>query len=191
MKREVSSISSLLGGIIVLLVVLLAAVAGFATEGDYMDNYIGADADMVGTDNCAMCHSDVAEEEDTHVATVSDDENGCEGCHGPGSSHNGNALGILNPSEMPQEDVTAACTSCHEEQGDFALEDWEESAHNGAGTACVDCHAGHSSYASFLIEEDVVDLCGGCHEDMPDALEAGDHGVEGMACTACHNPHDC
>ena len=47
MKLEVSSITSLLGGTIVLLVVLLAAVSGFATEGDYMDNYIGADADMV------------------------------------------------------------------------------------------------------------------------------------------------
>jgi predicted CXXCH cytochrome family protein len=189
MKREVSSITSLLGGTIVLLVVLLVAVAGFATEGDYMDNYIGADADMVGTDNCAMCHSDLAEEEDTHVAKVSDDDNGCEGCHGPGSAHNGNVLGILNPSKMPQEETTATCTSCHEEQGAFTLEDWEESAHNEAGNSCVDCHLGHTSNPYFLITEEVNDLCNDCHEDIVVAVEAGEHGVEGMACTACHNLH--
>lgn len=199
MSREIKSNVLLSGGLIVLLVFLFTGIS-WATEGEggYMDSYTGADAEKVGTDTCLMCHADsAAGEEATHVAIFDDEENenfgfGCETCHGPGGNHMGVAVGILQPAKMPQEDVTALCSSCHAEKGNFNVETWDGSAHQEAGNTCVTCHSGHSGNSDFLKEADVIDLCAECHSDKADAMAEGTHGppagVE-MVCSDCHNPH--
>ena len=190
MKRTTRSRASFLGGAIIVLTVLLISSAAWTTEDDYMDVYTGADADMVGSEVCLACHSDMADAEGNHLAVLADDENGCEGCHGPGSAHNGDAKGILVPSKMPQAECTELCSACHDEEGKYEQAVWEECAHHEAGMTCTDCHLGHSDNVMFLTEETEIEQCGKCHEDYVEQLEAGEHGNTEMSCNQCHNPHD-
>ncbi len=178
--------------------VALDRSTAFAGVSDYMDNYIGADADKVGSDFCLMCHADSASEASHHAIIDGDEDNdnygfGCEGCHGPGGNHNGVLDGILNPDKMDIEGVTEICTGCHEEMGAFEADAWEGSTHFGSDISCLKCHGGHSGLDNFLLNEDVLEICGTCHSDLVDAFDEGTHGnVEGMeitGCNTCHNPH--
>ncbi len=183
--------------VMVFLAVTLFSMAGFSQDSDYMDSYTGADADMVGSDSCTMCHRDSAVE-GSHVDTFDGDEDcadygfGCEACHGPGGDHMGDADGILRFTEMSTGDVTDNCTGCHDDQGSFNLGDWEDGTHLGAGMSCLACHGGHSSNDMFLHEDGANAMCSSCHAEVGDQLEAGDHGVPGsdMTCADCHNPHE-
>lgn len=176
--------------LIVVFILLLSQAAWTTAEADYMEAYTGAEATMIGTATCLMCHADQKSEEGDHVAILNDDENGCEKCHGPGSKHNGDVKGILNPSMMPQDDVTATCSSCHDDQGKYKETEWVESTHHEGGLKCTDCHSGHSDNDHFLVKDNVGDLCKTCHEDICALVEAGDHGAPDTACNMCHNPHN-
>jgi len=202
MSRHTSlSVGTLSTIIVVLLSLLVSSAVWSQDDGDYMDSYTGADAEMTGSAACLLCHSDVYTEEDgpdTHVGIFDADEdcrfygNGCEACHGPGGNHYGEPEGILNFDLMPEEEITASCTMCHDEVGSFDAEDWEDGRHRDAGATCVSCHSGHVATDAFLVEEDIVALCSGCHVEVGEAFENDEHGVpgSGMTCEACHNPHD-
>jgi DmsE family decaheme c-type cytochrome len=168
----------------------------------YMDSYTGADAEKIGSDKCLMCHSDkaVSEKSTSHFAALDSKKDskykgfGCEGCHGPGSKHNGDVKAILNPNKMDKTEVTNLCSKCHTEKGTFKKETWVKSRHFvTAGLGCIACHSGHSEFPSFLKTEKVVDLCVTCHAQIKDNFEAGKHNYadpKTMTCVMCHNPHD-
>ena len=195
---------ALLNGIMMVLIIMVFSMAGWTqdddSDGDYMENYTGADAEMVGTAVCRACHSNMcpAEGDFTHVSVFEDDEEnenygyGCEVCHGPGGNHNGDAAGILYFPDMPVDVVTDRCTMCHDEMEDFSLEDWTDGRHMAADISCVACHSGHSANDDFLVEENDVTLCSSCHGDIGEAFENGEHGMPDtdLTCSDCHNPHD-
>jgi predicted CXXCH cytochrome family protein len=193
---------ALLTGIMMMLIIMVFSMAGWTqdNEDEYMENYTGADADLVGSAVCMACHQDVGsgEGEETHISIFeADEENehygyGCEACHGPGGNHNGDPAGILDFTKMPIADVTDRCTMCHNEMGNFSLEDWQGGRHLAAGISCIACHSGHSANEYFLVEEDDVTLCSSCHVEVGEAFANGEHGAPGtdLTCSDCHNPHD-
>jgi predicted CXXCH cytochrome family protein len=193
--------------VISLLVALNAATVGRSEEQkekpkSYMDSYTGAKAENIGSDKCLMCHSDktALEGSKSHFAALDRNKDskyfgfGCEGCHGPGSLHNGDPKAILNPSKMDKTEVTNVCSKCHLEKGSFKEETWEKSRHFvKAGLGCLACHSGHSEFASYLKNEKVTDLCFTCHSQIKEDFEAGKHNgadPKVMTCAMCHNPHD-
>ncbi len=193
MLSTTKSLNSLGIGLSIVLVVLLYAGVLWSQDAEYMDNYTGADAAMVGDAACTMCHADQAPGDDeTHVSTIPGD-NACEGCHGPGGNHNGKAEGILDFTLMPADAVTETCAACHEEIGVFKLSEWEESTHLANDVACANCHGGHNTNDKWLNKADIGELCGSCHEDEAEAYVAAEHGggahAGGMTCANCHNPH--
>ena len=125
----------------------------------YMEEYIGADAETMGNDNCIMCHPDSDPADTGHHSGIFD----CETCHGPGGNHNGVAQGILNPVKMPVDDVTSLCTMCHAPLGEF---------HEVFSGSCTNCHSGHSGNVSFLIaseygEDEMFDTSPPVDKEVP------------------------
>jgi predicted CXXCH cytochrome family protein len=175
--------------------------SGDAKEPTYMEGYIGADATIVGTSVCAKCHPNrlPAEGTTTHFTilnTMKDSpykDHECESCHGPGSKHNGNPKGILNPLKMTREDVVDLCSKCHSELRTYKKDAFLESKHFvDGGLGCLNCHSGHSVNADFILKESVPDLCATCHADEYDLFKQGKHNgadPEKMVCSVCHNPH--
>jgi predicted CXXCH cytochrome family protein len=169
----------------------------------YMDSYTGAAAENIGSDKCLICHVKdkvVPKSPTSHIAILDSNKDckyfgfGCEGCHGPGSMHNGDPKGILNPTRMNKDEVNTVCSKCHAEKGSFQEKTWEKSRHFiSAGLGCLACHSGHSEYANFLNTAKVTDLCFTCHAQIKEAFEGGKHnGADPkiMTCVMCHNPHD-
>jgi predicted CXXCH cytochrome family protein len=160
-----------------------------------------AGAEFVGTDACAICHSEIAElfgdatHASLHLASAPGEEAGCEACHGAGSLHveaGGGRGTIINPDRSP-----AACFGCHADvRGDFSL----PHSHPVTGgpldlttgkIACSDCHEVHSGSAIRLGGASAVDNVDGCLECHP--AQRGPFVYEHEAllegCTACHQPH--
>jgi len=156
-------------------------------------------AKYVGSDQCKTCHEDQLRimQGTPHyrifgkqnIAT----EEGCEGCHGPGSAHidgGGDKTKILRFSEMSAEESSAVCLTCHskgKEQQHF-----QRSVHLRAGVSCMTCHSSHHSRDARLLSKKQPDLCFGCHaETKADFMKPFHHRVvEGLvACSDCHNTH--
>ncbi|MFH1676125.1 MAG: cytochrome c3 family protein [bacterium] len=169
------------------------------SQDEYMAGYIGAGAEKVGSDKCVMCHSDkIPASLFTHVALIDNNpENadygfGCEGCHGPGGSHMGNAAGILDPKKMSVDGITDLCSKCHDELGSFERKSWLLSDHYLSDISCLGCHGGHSDNPKFLSNENKLDLCYSCHADKKAEFNMrAHHPVEesDSGCEMCHNPH--
>lgn len=188
----------LVGGAIILLIVTMLPVTGWSQD-DYLAEYIGTDADSVGSDACLMCHSDMTPTSlFTHATIIDNDPGnpdfgyGCEGCHGPGGSHMGDVAGILYPPSMSVDEVTDLCTKCHGNVRSFALNTWYLSEHYGNDLSCISCHGGHSDYDAFLVTEVSLDLCNSCHSEKRAEFNMRSHHPvdEGqLECLSCHNPH--
>ena len=79
-----------------------------------------APATFVGSDVCAACHSEVADNLATtphgKSAFANLSSHGCETCHGPGSAHIDNPDDpALRPkvTRLSPEQQSAVCQSCH------------------------------------------------------------------------------
>jgi predicted CXXCH cytochrome family protein len=160
-----------------------------------------AGAEFLGSDACATCHTDIAEDflGATHARLSSEGENaaeiGCESCHGAGSLHvegGGDAAKIVNPTRAPE-----VCFDCHmDKRGEFAL----PHAHPVTGgplalttakVSCTDCHEPHEGPAVIgggIMAASERDTCIQCH-----AAQRGpwvfEHEALREGCTVCHAPH--
>jgi len=160
-----------------------------------------AGAEFVGSQDCADCHSDLAEHfvTATHSMLQPRGENarsiGCESCHGAGSLHveSGGERGtIINPRRSSE-----TCFQCHvDKRGEFAL----PYSHPLTGgplelgsrqVSCADCHephAGPAISAGGTSPGSLNETCIGCHP-----AQRGPHVFEHEAlregCTVCHRPH--
>ena len=138
----------------------------------------------------------------------------CENCHGPGSAHMGDPLGIAKSLDA------AVCGTCHDAPTHHIKNlQWELSAHSeetaraftypiGEGhESCVKCHSGEGFVDTAEGEEEVrtgfqVVSCAVCHDPhsaeneyqlrvydvvtLPDGTEVSDAGAS-AACMSCHS----
>jgi predicted CXXCH cytochrome family protein len=153
-------------------------------------------ADFVGTESCATCHAEVAQDfkyadhANTVLARMDDLEIGaCEACHGPGSLHieagGGRGVHIINPGRNPEP-----CYQCHLEiKSAFTLQ--HRHPLREERLSCIDCHDPHGedifkSKGMFVGRENEV--CAQCHQEQtrPFVFE---HEAMRDGCITCHNPH--
>jgi DmsE family decaheme c-type cytochrome len=170
-----------------------------AEQPPYMDQYIGADAEMIGVEQCLMCHPGrLPASPFAHIAYIELDPSNpnagfaCEACHGPGGNHMGNPAGIINPKKLDIDQVTDLCSKCHSDLRSFSKDDWYASEHYYADISCLDCHGGHSENEFFLVNEDQLELCYTCHaEKRAEFGMRSHHPVEEgqLGCFDCHNVH--
>lgn len=151
-------------------------------------------AEFVGSDRCALCHTEISEDFEgaTHdqlmVASAESMDVGCEACHGAGSLHidsGGTPHSIVNPARSPD-----TCFQCHlDKRGEFNLPHAHD-VHNG-NISCTDCHDPHHGSAKSgggMMLASVNDVCLQCHtaQGGPFVFE---HEATREGCTTCHSPH--
>ena len=133
-------------------------------------------------DLCTGCHADIGERIGSE-ATVHDAAEDCTDCHDP---HGGNGEALLLEVE-DEDDLKPLCFQCHDEEliG-------EEYAHGPAEQGeCAVCHDPHASAEPSLLREEVVELCGECHDDITESIAESEyvHDPAQESCVDCHNPH--
>ena len=186
-------------GVGILLIINVFTSAGWTSdEDDYLAGYTGADAELIGSDACLMCHSNLNPGNlFTHVAYIDGDPAneyygyGCEQCHGPGGSHYGNTTAIINPSKLSGDQLVEQCTRCHESLRTFDRDEFFLSTHYENDILCLSCHSGHSANDAFLVNEDAMELCYTCHSEKRAQFNMRSHHPvdEGqLGCMDCHNP---
>jgi hypothetical protein len=106
-------------------------------------------------------------------------------------------IGILSVSAVSVDKKELPCLACHE---------MELGAHNGLGEGdfvCQVCHDGflmkpHSLDGTILTDENISDLCEGCHHERFSDWVEDLHGTHGLNyeeskeidnCIFCHDPH--
>jgi len=196
-RRRMSWLVLLLSVAVVMAMTMDSAVR--SSEDEYMAGYTGADAELSGSDMCAMCHSDMVPTTLlAHAALIDTNTSnpdygyGCEGCHGPGGNHMGDAAGILYPPMMTAEGVTELCTKCHSSLRSFDAGGWMLSEHYFADMSCLACHSGHSEFNYFLVQDSKLEICYSCHaEKYAEFNMRSHHPVEEgqLGCESCHNVH--
>ncbi len=114
--------------------------------------------EYVGSDVCAMCHSDVVKKWSfaTHRRTLLDKDpakRGCEACHGPGGAHvagGGDKTKIIRPQLLKPEDAAHICLKCHTQE---KVTLWPTSQHARSKLTCTKCHDPHSVGEKSLLSE--------------------------------------
>ena len=103
---------------------------------------------------------------------------GCESCHGPGSTHNGNTkrIGVSLDAEL--------CNTCHDAPTHHMVgAQWRSSDHammskgHASSTSCYPCHSG-SAFVKWV-----------GNKSNPGWSVAED-GMFPISCASCHDPHD-
>jgi hypothetical protein len=158
-----------------------------------------------GPDICKMCHETQYQEwnQTRHAKAYTDPEfqlewikqdspTSCLACHTTGLDKEtgefqfeGVICEVCHGPEFAMEPVTTAevCSTCHSFSPFPIYQEWLESEHSHADVDCIDCHEFHSLE---LREEEPVDLCASCHEDLVQESVEGTHGSEGYDCIDCH-----
>jgi DmsE family decaheme c-type cytochrome len=156
----------------------------------------------VGSEACQACHEDIfnAFQKDPHKAVDFDkkrgrENNACEGCHGPASSHveTASAEEIINPAKLPAARVDETCLACHRNQPTHMGR--IQSGHARSRVACTSCHRMHKPEPASLVARkprDVNQQCASCHPGVWAAFQrphAHRLPQAAMSCSDCHNPH--
>ena len=152
-------------------------------------------ATFVGDHACADCHSTITRafpaspHARLHLEQAGlEGEQGCEGCHGPGSKHIADAAHkfIVNPGKDPE-----ACFSCHlEAHAQFNLPQHHPVIEGKMN--CVQCHDPHGmdimKPEGGLAMSRGNQTCAQCHrqETRPFVFE---HAALREGCVVCHEPH--
>ena len=154
-------------------------------------------AKYAGSDVCKTCHEELYKnnfESTAHFKTTLENGQGCESCHGPGSSHvesGGDVLKIINFKTISKHDVNVRCLSCHGEKHE--QRHFSASPHAGNDVGCLDCHSPHhAKKPEYLLARAQPGLCYGCHTSAKaDFAKPYHHRVdEGLIqCSDCHNVH--
>lgn len=157
-------------------------------------------ADYVGGEECAACHTEVAEafQKNPHYKTWSNatldwSQRGCEACHGPGRAHieDLDVSKILNFKKISAQRVSDECLNCHLQQQEHV--NFLRNEHGLNAVACTECHSIHSpGVRSPLLTANQPALCFDCHAEVrPQFNKPFRHKVhEGLVkCTDCHNQH--
>jgi DmsE family decaheme c-type cytochrome len=191
----------------ILVLAMMAAAAlcppARAAEADPPKKQASDAGGYVGSQGCVDCHEH--EERSRHLQLTLhgktplqgwDGAQGCETCHGPGEGHvktKGKSIGMVMPTDLPAEEQSELCMSCHE-RGDHAF--WQGGAHDGRNLSCLSCHVMHPEKGeiseALLSKGSVFDTCTSCHLQRKATLARSSHMPlrEGqMTCTSCHNPH--
>jgi DmsE family decaheme c-type cytochrome len=168
---------------------------------------VGQDlAGYAGNESCVQCHKEqVATFAATRKGSLfsvhprdSIGRLGCEGCHGPASTHvesggdeRGGLISYQRNDPTPVDQRNALCLRCHQGGARF---DWAGGAHESREIACTDCHRimAQVSERSQLKRATLGQTCGQCHQQRQTQLQRFSHMPlrEGkMDCTSCHNPH--
>ncbi|MCP4005043.1 MAG: hypothetical protein GY725_12690 [bacterium] len=131
----------------------------------------------------AACHGFIEQAPHRHWAEFSGPE-ACRECHSSDDPRK---------HVFETDDSEESCFGCHSELGERmgAAKTVHEAAEDGG---CLDCHDPHAGETAALLNDDVKDdnlqdLCFGCHDE--DIVEGEyKHGpVDAGACTQCHDPH--
>jgi DmsE family decaheme c-type cytochrome len=124
-------------------------------------------------------------------------QGGCESCHGPSAAHVASRSkggdgepGVVfkGPNASPVADRNAVCQGCHE--GGMLI-NWQGSAMERAGVACVDCHMVHAAADPVREKKTQAEVCFACHaEQRADSFKYSHHPIrEGkVVCSDCHAP---
>jgi DmsE family decaheme c-type cytochrome len=152
----------------------------------------------VGSEMCASCHADVAENltKTPHGKSVFAglSVHGCETCHGPGSKHVEDPDVVENRpiiTKWSARQQSELCQSCHKGSNQFF---WHGSVHESRGLSCVSCHSIHAfkSEKAQLKATSTVETCVSCHKTVRAEMWKNSHHPirEGkISCADCHNPH--
>src|ERR1700689_1331284 len=144
----------------ILLASMLAAIAQGAEE------YVGSTA-------CKTCHPDVWAKfyRNPHFKSLasgkeSQENTGCESCHGPGKAHvdaHGGKATIIAFSQLGPEKTLDACLRCHGQT--ISRANIRRSAHTQQDVVCTNCHSIHKSSAPrfLLAKSQQFELCYSCH----------------------------
>lgn len=153
-----------------------------------------ADTDVNRSEDCAMCHEDVAEafHANPHgmVGAVSG-QPGCVTCHGDGLEHmdeGGDPSLISSPTGQAGAEL---CLQCH---GDVHSMVSARSAHGQVEVHCDTCHAMHSGQDAPkpLLKQAPDTQCADCHRREARSFNRPfGHRLDrgGLQCVTCHNPH--
>ena len=159
---------------------------------------------MLGSNNCEVCHTIVAENFKTNPhygadATRSEPSQAivCATCHGDGGAH---AAGYGDPEAILRfnkgapatvQEKNAACLQCHEKGIRLY---WKGSIHESKGLACVDCHKimEPASRENLFVKATELETCFQCHQQRRAQMQRSSHmpfREAKIKCTDCHNPH--
>ena len=156
-----------------------------------------------GPQQCLGCH-DFGPDSPVHpviagshgeaITHPTDQQRGCEDCHGPSGNHAkaptqvspGISFGPRWTASIADQD--AQCLACHE---DNVAKHWSDALHMVNDLTCVTCHDIHQEKDRVLFEDSQAEVCEVCHK----AQKQGIHGLESKLadnppCTDCHNPHN-
>src|ERR1700722_14111645 len=159
-------------------------------------------ADYAGSQACKTCHPDILSSfyKNPHSKTVpsgkeTNENSGCESCHGPGKAHidaKGGKATIVAFSQLGPEKTLDACLRCHGQT--MSRANIRRSSHTQQDVVCTNCHSIHKSTAPrfLLAKQQQSELCYTCHSSVRAQFSMPyKHRVnEGVVkCTDCHNPH--
>jgi hypothetical protein len=140
-------------------------------------------------ETCGACHEEIARRwrHDVHADTLRslargdlaaadpDRLPGCTACHG--------AHGMTRPKSAEfGAAAVARCAACHEHDAESYYESYHGQAvrlGSQAAASCADCHGAHgirpsSEPVSRVAEANLIETCGGCHEQVRPAFVAYD-----------------
>lgn len=129
---------------------------------------------------CYSCHATVvpADSRSSHKVVA---EGGCLKCHDPHAT--ANKFNLVKAGNL-------LCADCHKAMVETVAK--VKFKHRPVEDGCVSCHLPHASAkAPFLLKDDIVPLCTGCHRtDRPIfAKQHMNYPVASARCTSCHDPH--
>ncbi len=196
-------------GLFCLVGCLVVLLAGQTAQGStYLDRFdVPADAEYVGSEECAMCHEDIGEfytsNHSPHAWELGlavpgrPEAVACEACHGPGSLHvdeggDGWILGLDQLHGLGDAGRAAMCTQCHT---DMDLH-FADSPHAGTEISCADCHGDQTHFGADARPagdfRNRTEFCLQCHPAVAAQFRLPSrHRVleGGMSCSDCHDHH--
>ena len=190
--------------------IVVAAAAPASTKAKASDAPADTGpATYVGSQACLKCHrGQYGTFEQTlhgqiflHHPRDSQEKEGCESCHGPGSKHAktkaddsgapGDIISFSKDSPRPVAERNAICLGCHE-RGQRTY--WDGSVHQTRDVACTTCHQimEKVSVKFQLAKSTEPEVCFQCHKDVRAKMVNSSHMplMNGtIVCSSCHNPH--
>jgi hypothetical protein len=137
-----------------------------------IDSIVAHEKKYAGHQECALCHSSIAEER------LSSNHRGvrCEVCHGPAANHVKAPLDVKPGA--PRE--RGFCVLCHEYNPSrpTGFAQIEPVSHNPL-TPCMSCHNPHAPEPPVVPGE-----CGACHGQIARQKAVSHHAT--LDCTICH-----